>query len=243
MSAARLGIVVFARMSSQRLPGKVVMDFAGRPLLAHILARARAVLPDIVVATSTGAEDDPVAGLATGCGARVFRGLRDDVLQRAVDCADACGFDAFARLCADRPYFPQDQMREGLAAMARSFADGSPLDLVTNHIGHTPPPGLSTEVIRVHALRRALSSGADAHQREHLSAFLYAHAAQFSTQAIPADFAAADGQRLAVDTIDDYRALSRIAAVLGDVHAPFADAAALLQDQSHGVDPRGATHG
>ena len=234
MTQPTLGIIVFARMSSHRLPGKVLMDFGGRPLLAHILARACALELPLVVATSLGKDDDAVADLAQRCGVPAFRGSLDDVLQRGVDCADAHGLDAFARLCGDRPYFPQDQMRDALAAMASSFTERMAADLFSNHVPHSPPPGLSTEVVRVNALRRALASGATAYNREHLTSYLYEHSRHYSIRPIAADFNGSRGQRFAIDTEEDYRRLGAAARQLDDLAASYEAVAALLHPVKHG---------
>ena len=229
MNTSKLAIVVFSRMSSSRLPGKALMDFAGRPLLAHILERARPLGLPLIVATSDKSEDAFVAELAQQHGAQVFRGPLDDVLQRAVDCAKAHGLDAFARLCGDRPYFPVDQMRQALATMTESFAAGAPLDLVTNHLPSNPPPGLSTEVVRVAALERALAQGTTAHHREHLTAWLYEHSTSVRMHAMDADFSAVQGLRFAVDTAEDMQSLRAVAEQLQDVHATAQAVAELLR--------------
>lgn len=228
MNAPRLGIIVFARMSSQRLPGKVLMDFGGRPLLAHILARASALQLPMVVATSVGTDDDAVADLAETCGVPAFRGSLNDVLQRAIDCADAHGLDAFARLCGDRPYFMQDQMGDAVAAMASSFTEDNPADLFTNHLPFNPPPGLSTEVVRVAALRRAMRGVTTAQQREHLTSYLYDHADAFDIRCVESDFSATCGSTYAVDTASDLERLSAVANVVRDVHVLPADVATWL---------------
>ncbi len=228
MTAPRLGIVVFARMSSQRLPGKVLMDFDGRPLLAHILARAAAVAQPVIVATSDLPEDAAVARLARACGATAYCGPLEDVLQRAVDCARHHRLDAFARLCGDRPYFPQATMRSALETMANALRSGERIDLLTNHLPDSPPPGLSTEVVRVDALECALGSAPSMHHREHLTAYLYDHADCFVIRSLPADFSATRPHRFAVDSADDLRGLARVAQQLGDLHATPEHAAALL---------------
>lgn len=238
MTSPRIGIIVFARMSSQRLLGKVLMDFGGRPLLAHILARASAMQRPLIVATSTCAEDDAVARLAESCGAPAFRGSLDDVLQRAVDCADTHGFDAFARLCGDRPYFPQDQMRDALAAMAISLTEAKPADLFSNHVPQSPPPGLSTEVVGVSALRRALAGGATAHHREHLTSYLYEHAQAFDIRGLATNVSAPHGHCFAIDTANDLERLGAVAKALSDVHTPYMEIAARLQSPMHVDAPR-----
>ena len=219
MTQPRMALLVFARMSSSRLPGKVLMDFGGRPLLAHIVARAQALDLPVIVATSTRPEDAAVAAAAERCGAIAWRGSLDNVLQRAVDCAQAHGLDAFARLCGDRPYFPVQQMRDGLAQMHAAMVAGRALDLATNHLPENPPPGLSTEVVRVAALQRVLARVPSERHREHLTSGIYDDAASFALAPITQDFAAVTGHRFAVDTAEDYRLLGDAARHLRNLHA------------------------
>ena len=228
MTTPRMAIIVFARMSSSRLSGKVLMDFGGRPLLAHMIARARVLDYPVIVATSRQDEDADVAALAERCGALTFRGPLDNVLQRAVDCAREYGLDAFARLCGDRPYFPLPQMRDGLAQMHAAIVEGRVLDLATNHVPANPPPGLSTEIVRVSALAGMLARGPSERHREHLTSGLYDHASDFVMSAIPHDFSSLGGYRFAVDTLDDYRRLAAVADRLHDLQATTSEVAAWL---------------
>ena len=219
MSTPRLAIIVFARMSSHRLPGKVLMDFGGRPLLAHIIERARALGQPVIVATSERPEDAAVADLALTCGARAFRGPLDDVLQRAVDCAHEHRLDAFARLCGDRPYFPQATMREALAVMTDALTAGEGVALVTNHLPANPPPGLSTEVVCVDALERVLAANPSTHHCEHLTAYLYDHRANFRIRLANSEFLKTRPHRFAVDTPEDHERLGQVGRQLADIHA------------------------
>lgn len=228
MTSPRMAIIVFARMGSTRLPGKVLMDFGGRPLLAHIIARAQALGRPVIVATSDQVEDAAVADLAMACGAGTFRGSLDNVLQRAISCARAHGLDAFARLCGDRPFFPQQQMRDGLAQMQHAIIHGFALDLATNHLPDSPPPGLSTEVVRLAALERVLACQPSERHREHLTSSLYDHASDFVIQPIWQDFSVTRPHRFAVDTGEDYRRLGAAAHRLQDQHASAERVAELL---------------
>jgi|APMI01.1.fsa_nt_gi spore coat polysaccharide biosynthesis protein SpsF len=228
MSTQRQAIIVFARMSSSRLPGKVLMDFAGRSLLAHIIARAQLLGLPIIVATSTEPEDAAVAEAAEQCGATAFRGSLGNVLQRAVDCAHAHGLDAFARLCADRPYFPLEPMTDGLRQMQSALQAEVALDLVTNHVSENPPAGLSTEIVRVTALERVLSVKSSERHREHLTSGIYDNAKAFVISSIPQDFTSTHGCRFAVDTCVDYQRLVAVARRLPDVGASAEQVASLL---------------
>ena len=228
MSTPRQAIIVFARMSSSRLPGKVLMDFAGRSLLAHIIARAQLLELPIIVATSTEPEDTAVAKVAEQCGATAFRGSLENVLQRAVDCAHAHGLDAFARLCGDRPFFPLEQMGDGLRQMQSALQAKDALDLVTNHVPENPPAGLSTEIVRVTALERVLSVKSSERHREHLTSGIYDNAKAFVISSIPQDFTSTHGCRFAVDTCVDYQRLVAVARRLPDVGASAEQVASLL---------------
>lgn len=100
------GAVIQARLDSARFPGKALAPLAGRPILSHVIARARRIslADDIVLATSDRAVDDPLAALAREEGIAVFRGSLGDVVRRTLDCALTHEFEVVARLCGDSPF-------------------------------------------------------------------------------------------------------------------------------------------
>src|SRR5471032_325128 len=93
-------LVVQARMGSARLPGKVLADLCGRPVLAWLLERVRQaeLITDVLVATTRDTDDDAVASLCDALGVAVYRGSRDDVLGRFAAAADAHGAECVARV-------------------------------------------------------------------------------------------------------------------------------------------------
>ena len=100
--------IVQARMTSTRLPGKVLMDLAGRPMLARQLARVKRcrLVDEIVVATTTNAADDAVVATARDEGVRWFRGSEADVLGRYAGAAhearaDCCAHHGHPRGCPE----------------------------------------------------------------------------------------------------------------------------------------------
>lgn len=201
------------------MPGKVLRAFSGRPLLGWVVARAELLQRPIVIATSDQADDDPIADLANALGVACFRGSLDDVLGRAQALAQHFGLRHIARLCADRPYFDTEQMQ-----MAIALAEAEPqLDLVSNQLSPAVPRGLTTEVISATALSRAEAAATLAHQREHLTAYLYAHPEQFRMRSLPNPLAAygdpnygqpnhvSSNGGFAVDTLADWERLSRLA--------------------------------
>ena len=101
-----IGLVIFSRMDSNRLPGKALKTFAGRALLGHVIDRAKATRNAdlVIVATSDRGTDDKIAAYAEAQGAEVFRGSAHDVLGRAVGCAEAFGLTVLGRICGDSPF-------------------------------------------------------------------------------------------------------------------------------------------
>lgn len=165
------GLIIFARMGSTRLPGKMLLPIAGRPLLGRIIDRARCAGGNcpIVVATSAEAADDAIERFARKEGLDVFRGSQDDVAARALGCCEVHGFERFARICGDRPFLPWE-----LIDALRAVAEQDDLDLATNVAEETYPSGTTTEIVATRALRRVLERTFDRQDREHVTRYIYA---------------------------------------------------------------------
>lgn len=217
----RFGIVIFSRFGSSRLPGKALVDIAGRPLLGRVIDGARRVdgSPAIIVATSTEASDDAIAAFAAREGVASFRGPLDDVAQRALSAAGHYELDFFARVCGDRPFLNAGLIED----YAREVVDGD-YDLVTNVPGETFAPGLTTEIVRVAALARALTLATEAGDREHVTAAFYKYPAAFKVCSRVAPGPQYRGTRLVVDTAVDLARARAIAQAI-DTAATLDDAA------------------
>jgi spore coat polysaccharide biosynthesis protein SpsF (cytidylyltransferase family) len=208
----RLGILVFARMSSRRLPGKALLEIGGRPMLEHVLRRLGRVagVPPIVVATSDRAEDDAIAAFASRHGAEVFRGDLADVAGRALAAAEAYGLDAFVRISGDSPFLDPALVA---AALARHAADRP--DVTTNVFPRSYPPGCSVEVVERSALAQALPR-MTAEEQEHVTLHFYRHAEACRIVNLVAPAGRYDGVHLAVDSAADLARARAVAAALGD---------------------------
>jgi len=164
--------VLQARMSSRRLPGKVLEPVLGEAMLlrqVERLRRARA-LDDLVVATSSDPSDDRLADLCTGHGIAVHRGSLDDVLARVVDAAAFRDPGAVVRLTADCPLADPDVIDRVIAA----FRDNA-VDYAGNIDPPTWPDGLDVEVIRYEALVEVARRAQLPDEREHVTLFLRRH--------------------------------------------------------------------
>jgi spore coat polysaccharide biosynthesis protein SpsF len=201
-------VLVQARLGSERLPGKVVADLEGRPLLAWLLDRLRTsrTASEIVVLTTTDAADDKVAELAETCGSGVVRGHPTDVLRRYCDAVTARGDSAFVRVSGDSP------LLDGATVdtVVTDFLKGG-AELVANHRGGDWPYGTAVEALSADCLTRLGQLSHDARHREHVTVYAYEHEDEFAIRDVPAPPAiTAPGLRLAVDTAED---LARVRAI------------------------------
>jgi len=169
MTRNPLVAIIQARMTSTRLPGKVLMDIGGRSALELMVSRVkRATLVDgIVVATTTNATDDPVVSLCERLGIATFRGDEHDVLGRFAGAAKAHGAATVVRLTGDCPIADPAVVDDAI----RLYASGR-WDYVGNANRRTYPDGLDVEVFSRAALERADREAAHPFAREHVTPYI-----------------------------------------------------------------------
>jgi len=208
--------LVQARAGSKRLPGKVLADVGGIPLLAHSLRRARAAqrIDEVVLATTELVRDAPVAAVAATEGVAVHRGSEDDVLRRMLDAARAAEADAVVRLTADCPLLDPGVIDHVVAALV----DEQPrVDYASNVLDRTYPKGLDCEALWTSTLARIDELAVSPEAREHVTWFAYCGRPDlFELRSVTG---APDGSGLdwSVDTADD---LERVRRMVGLLQAP-----------------------
>lgn len=176
MSDTPVLAILQARMSSSRLPGKVLLRTCGKPLLAHQIERVRRceAVSHLVVATSTDASDDPIEHLCRELGVDVHRGSLDDVLDRFAGAARPFGPEWVVRLTGDCPLAdPAVIDRVVRAAMGGGF------DYVSSALHPSFPDGLDAECLRAPVLVAAASEARLPSEREHVTAFVYSRSERF----------------------------------------------------------------
>lgn len=203
--------ILQARMSSTRLPGKVMKPLAGRPMVERQLERLRRAkeLSRILIATSEDASDDPLAAHLEGLGVPVYRGPLGDVLARYLGCIDAFGVTGpVVRLTADCPLADPGVIDDGV----RLFRQLG-VDYVSNGRRRTYPHGLDMEVFRLEALQAAGRESQDPYDHEHVTPFIYRHPERFTLADLvqPTD---ESHLRWTVDTPEDYDFVERVYAAL-----------------------------
>jgi spore coat polysaccharide biosynthesis protein SpsF len=166
--------IVQARMASTRLPGKVITDIAGQPMLARVVVRARRSkrIDRLVVATSIEPKDDPIVELCEQMEFEYSRGSALDVLDRCFQAAREFEAHTVVRLTADCPLIDPDVIDQTIEAF---FAAEPPADFAANRFSweRTFPIGLDVEVCTMEALETAWREADEQHQREHVMPFLY----------------------------------------------------------------------
>jgi len=202
MSGRVVGIVQ-ARMGSTRLPGKVLLDIAGRPMLARVMHRLgqAASLDARAVATSYLAQDDPIAELCLREHYRCFRGEPHDLLDRYYRAALELEAEVVVRVTADCPLLDPELVDQTVQAFQEA---DPPADFAANRLPRrrTYPIGLDTEVCSRSALEQAWREAVEPHQREHVMPFLYEHPERFRLLLLDADGDLGD-LRWTVDTPED----------------------------------------
>ena len=161
--------IVQARMGSSRLPGKVLADIAGEPMLWRVvtrLGRSRTIR-QIMVATSIAPGDDAVAEFCRAREIACYRGSEDDVLDRYYRAAESCGAEIVVRITADCPLIDAEVVDR---VVAEFFSMGC--DYASNTLSATYPDGLDTEVFSYAALAKAWKEARLGAEREHVTPYI-----------------------------------------------------------------------
>jgi len=198
--------IIQARMGSSRLPGKVLMDLGGETVLGRVVRRLQRSrhISKIVVATTTVPADEVMVAECDRLEVLCFRGSEQDVLDRYYQAARANAADAVVRVTSDCPLIDPELVDETVEVFRDKHAD-----YASNVFPRTYPRGLDTEVFSFDALDRAWREAREAHQREHVTPYLYEHPQIFKLASLSG---AADYSRYrwTLDTREDLELLRAI---------------------------------
>ena len=170
----KVAAIIQGRMSSSRLPGKILADIAGQPMLQRVLIRtSRAgTVTETIFATTTDPSDDPVAEYCDFSGIPITRGSLYDVLDRYYQTAKQANADIVVRVTADCPVIDPVLIDD----VTRTLLDGE-YDFACNRL---PPPwhrtypiGLDVEACTFKVLEKAWKDAKEPHHREHAMPYFY----------------------------------------------------------------------
>jgi len=219
--------ILQARMSSSRLPRKVLHPILGRPMLARQIERIQRAkcIDQLIVATSIGSDDDPIASLAADLDVACYRGSLDDVLDRYYQAAKGASADHVIRLTGDCPLADPN-----LIDQVFQFYLENEFDYASNARVPAFPDGLDVEAFSFTVLEQAWREAVVPSHREHVTFFIIEHPNRFSL----GDFGSAldlSYLRWTVDNPEDCELVRRIYETLYPENPEFttADILALLE--------------
>ncbi|MGD0896511.1 MAG: glycosyltransferase family protein [Thermoguttaceae bacterium] len=188
--------IIQARLSSTRLPGKVLLPLGDFTVLHYVVRRCQLSmkLADVIVATTTNASDDALVGYAKSLGVAVFRGSETDVLERYVGAAVQSQADPIVRITSDCPLIDP-----GIIDRAVGEYEAAPADYVV--IDGYPRGTGDAEVMPLSALQQACerTRPTDAHYREHVMTYLTDHPQEMQLHVVEAPESLRRPFRLCVD--------------------------------------------
>jgi spore coat polysaccharide biosynthesis protein SpsF len=227
--------IVQARMGSTRLPGKVLQDLAGEPMLARVVNRTcRAkTLQEVVIATTTNTVDDVIVKLCEARGWSWFRGSEEDVLDRYYHAAKKYQADFIVRITSDCPLIDPEVIDQ----VVQEFLERQPeVDYASNTWPRrTFPRGLDTEVMRMDVLERAWREDRNPAWREHVTPYIYRNPDRFRIHNVvsPVDYSA---MRWTVDTQEDLAFVRKVYDYFGHDRFSWREVLKVLEEHPEWVE-------
>jgi spore coat polysaccharide biosynthesis protein SpsF len=206
MNSMRVVGIIIARLDSARFPNKVLTLLNKKPLLSFCIERATRIkgLTELVLATTDREIDDPLVDYAKDIGLKVYRGDKDNVANRCLECAKINKADYFLRINGDSPFLDHTVVQEGLDILAHHRPD-----LVTNLIERTYPYGIAVELVRVETINK-LVQYLSFEQAEHITKIFYDNSTEFKIKCIKPAKSDFSKCRLVVDTPNDLHVIEKI---------------------------------
>ena len=203
-----------ARMTSSRLPGKVLLPIIGTPALELLIRRLKRsnYLDKICLATTNNPADDAIAESAQKLGVAHFRGSEEDVLGRVLGAAQSLGADIIVEITGDCPFVdPALIDRGGEEFFSRD------VDYASNTISPTYPNGFDVQVFPTTVLAEVAALTNDPIDRTHVSYYIYRHPEHYrcyNWEAPPDSYG--PEFRVTLDEEADYRVLQTVAGAMPD---------------------------
>ena len=207
----RTGVIIQARMSSTRLPGKIAKELpygSGITVLEQVIRRLKKCkqITDIIVATTTDREDIKAVKLAKKEKVAFFRGSKEDVLSRYYFAAKKYKLDTIVRVTSDCPCIDFNVADDMIKSHFKSKAD-----YTSNTVKRSFPHGLDIEVFSFEVLEKIHSIAKNKYEREHVTLGIYKRPEMFNINSVKSSLPVfARNIRITVDTIEDYALLCAV---------------------------------
>lgn len=208
----KIGVIVQARTTSTRFPKKVLKELpygSGITVLEQVIRRLKKsrLVDEIIVATTTNPEDDPIIRISEKEGIKYFRGSEENVLERYYQCAMENKLDIIVRVTSDCPCIDWNIVDAVVEEHLRNKAD-----YTSNTLERTFPHGLDVEVLSFKALEKAYYEASENFEKEHVCPYIYTtNREKFKIVSIEApNYLTAPDIRITLDTEEDYALLCAV---------------------------------
>jgi spore coat polysaccharide biosynthesis protein SpsF len=165
----RVGIITQARMTSTRLPGKILLKAKHKTILEHHIDRLSRCHVPVIVATTINATDEPVVNICEALGFSYFRGDEHNVLDRFYKCARKYDLNVIIRVTSDCPLINGNLIREGIEQYLKL---DNPDVYYSNCLVRTYPRGLDFEIFSFDLLENAYFNATLESDKEHVTPFI-----------------------------------------------------------------------
>jgi len=164
--------IIPARMTSSRLPGKVLMPLAGKPNLQRMIERVKAsmLLDGIVIATTTNPQDDCIVDFCLDKKVECFRGSENNVLERLIGAAKATGTDIIVEMTSDCPLIWHEHIDYLIDLHMKNYPN---YDMTSNALIRSFPRGYDLRIISIETLERIQAEVDNDVDREHALTWAY----------------------------------------------------------------------
>ncbi|QEG23499.1 cytidylyltransferase domain-containing protein [Mariniblastus fucicola] len=179
----RTAAVIQARMGSERLPGKVLQDISGKPMIDRVVERVARCksLDGVIVATSTNTADDVLASHCRDLGVPVVRGSENDVLSRYALAAEKYHCETIVRITSDCPLVDPEIIDQVVTEVTENPGVQYACNFFPQRLF---PRGLDAEALTVRALQQINQQATDPRHREHVTLMIYENASRFNIASV-----------------------------------------------------------
>ncbi len=234
----KVAVIVQARLGSTRLPGKMLKDLCGKPVLLRCLDRVKVCkeIDEIVVATSTFDRDDAIARMCDDADVACWRGDEQNVLQRIRDAAQWVAADIIQRVCGEDTLLDPSSLDKGVLLHVERKADLTTNIRLDSYPDNWPyVDGFNVEVVNTNTLQKLCELNLTKRHKEHVTQYIRENSQEFTIHEIEQDpsFKLVPPRSFSVDTQEDLEFLRRVYTTFSGVD--FIDSREVVQQVRQGT--------
>lgn len=213
-----IGLVIQARMGSSRLPGKVLMNLCGKPILLHIIERLKDLKGEYkrIIITSVEEKDNDIEDFCKENNILCFRGCEDDVLDRYYQVAKLFKLQHIVRLTGDNPLVDVNNLQLLIEEHLKNDAEYSSNK---SEVNSGLPIGVGCEIFKFSALEKSWIEGKEKDHREHVDEYILENPDKFKVlvvRAVDNRLSTCKDLRLTIDTTEDFEFVENVIKLLQD---------------------------